>query len=89
MVNTWHPHISRAIQQETEKLRKLLCNYNELYQNQIILLGSLSSAIWYSKTSKETENVMVVPKSVKLAAIAAHVKVLQATEEKELNVQCY
>ena len=81
--------ISRAIQQETQRLRKLLCNYNELVVSESDhftwkQVTDLSSAIWNPKNSEETENVMVVPKSVKLAAIAAHVKVLRATEEREL-----
>ena len=81
-------HISKAIQQETQKLRKLLYNYNELVsesdQYTWKQVTDLSSAIWNPRNSGENENVMVVPKSVRLAAIAAHVKVQRATEEKEL-----
>lgn len=82
--------ISRAIQKETQKLSKLLAQYNsfdgrdhdEVTWSQVT---DLSSSIW-ADDGIETEN-QEVPRNIRLTAINALEKRNRATEEQELIKQ--
>lgn len=75
--------ISRGIQWETQKLKRLLHNYNQLVSEQLSWkdVTDLSSSIW---NPTDGNNISLPPRSIRLAAIDAYVKKLRATEEKEL-----
>lgn len=75
--------ISRGIQQETQKLKRLLHEYNQLVSDHLSWkdVTDLSSSIW---NPTDGNNVTLPPRSIRLAAIDAYVKKLRATEEKEL-----
>ena len=74
--------ISRGIQQETQKLKRLLNMYNQLVSDHLSWkdVTDLSSSIW----SPSDGNSMLPPRSIRLVAINAYVKKLRANEEKEL-----
>ena len=75
--------ISRGIQRETQKLKRLLHNYNQLVSEQLSWkdVTDLSSSIW---NPTDDNNISLPPRSIRLAAIDAYVKKLRAAEEKEL-----
>ena len=75
--------ISRCIQRETQNLKRLLHNYNQLVSVHLSWkdVTDLSSSIW---NSTDNNNITLPPRSIRLAAIDAYVKKLRATEEKEL-----
>ena len=75
--------ISRGIQWETQKLKRLLHNYNQLVSEQFSWkdVTDLSSSIW---NPSDGNNISLPPRSIRLAAIDAYVKKLRAAEEKEL-----
>ena len=75
--------ISRGIQRETQKLKRLLHNYNQLVSEQLSWkdVTDLSSSIW---NPTDGNNISLPPRSIRLAAIDAYVKKLRAAEEKEL-----
>jgi len=76
--------ISRAIQRETSKLKKLLACYNQLVPTNQQLswnqLTDLSSSVWTGQDQSE----ICVPRSVRLSAIKAHQKMHRAQEEVEI-----
>lgn len=75
--------ISKGIQRETQKLKRLLHNYNQLVSKHLSWkdVTDLSSTIWNPIDSNDSS---LPPRSIRLAAINAYVKKLRATEEKEL-----
>ena len=75
--------ISKGIQRETQQLKRLLTNYNQLVPKHLSWKDAtdLSSSIWNPIDSNDTS---LPPRSIRLAAIDAYVKKLRATEEKEL-----
>ena len=75
--------ISRGIQRETQKLKKLLHKYNQLVSDHLSWkdVTDLSSSTW---NPADGNNITLPPRSIRLAAIDAYVKKLRATEENEL-----
>ena len=62
------------------RYNQLVCETDQLTWNQVV---DISSSIWNSQLEGD-ENIVVVPKSIRLTAINSYVKGLRAAEEKEL-----